>query len=222
MGETINLTASDGFTLSAYRATPGGRPRAGLVVLQEIFGVNHHIRSVCDSFADDGYLAIAPALFDRIEPGVELGYGPEDRPKAMNLVGKVQMDQSMLDVAAGVEAARAGGKVGVVGYCWGGTLAFAAACRLPGIAAASGYYGGGIAKMRAERPRVATILHFGENDEHIKLSDVEAIKASHPEVPVYIYPAGHGFNCEERSSYEPRSAELARTRTLALFADKLA
>lgn len=222
MGETIRLTASDGFELAAYRSAPGGRPRAGLVVLQEIFGVNHHIRSVCDSFADDGYLAIAPALFDRVERDVELGYGPEDRPRAMDLVGKVKMDATMLDVAAAVEAARLAEKVGVVGYCWGGTLAFAAACRLSGISAASGYYGGGIVKMKHERPKVATILHFGEKDEHIKLGDVEAIKASHPEVPVYIYPAGHGFNCDERSSFEPRSAELARTRTLALFAEKLA
>ena len=221
MGESIDLTAGDGFTLAAYRAAPDGRPRAGIVVVQEIFGVNHHIRSVCDGFAEDGYLAIAPALFDRVERGVELGYGPEDRPRAMELVGKATVDQALLDVAAAVEAAKAGGKVGVAGYCWGGTLAFAAVCRLTGIAAASGYYGGGIVKMRADHPKAPLILHFGEKDEHIKMSDVDAIKAAHPDVPVYVYPAGHGFNCDERSSHEPRSADLARTRTLALFADKL-
>lgn len=218
MGSWINLTAGDGFQLSAYRAAPQAKPRAGIVVLQEIFGVNHHIRSVADDFADEGFLVIAPALFDRAERGVELGYGPEDRPKAMELVRKIEMDAALADVAAAVTEA---GKVGVLGYCWGGTLAFAAACRLSGLAAACGYYGGGIAKIRHETPKVPTILHFGQKDEHISMGDVEAIKAAHRDMPVYVYPAGHGFNCNERASYDEASAELARTRTLAFFCESL-
>jgi carboxymethylenebutenolidase len=221
MGADINLTASDGFTLSAYRAEPDGRPRGAIVVLQEIFGVNHHVRAVADSFADEGYVAIAPALFDRVERGVQLGYGPEDRPKAMQLVGQVTTDDALKDVAAAIAAAGHAGKVGLVGYCWGGTLAGAAACRLSGLAAAVGYYGGGIAKMRNERPKVPIILHFGERDEHIPIGDVEAIKAAHPEVPVYVYPAGHGFSCDERGSYDEQSADLARTRTMAFFVEHL-
>ncbi|MBV9220059.1 MAG: dienelactone hydrolase family protein [Methylobacteriaceae bacterium] len=221
MGDTIKLIAKDGFELSAYRASPEGTPRAALVLCQEIFGVNHHIRSIADGCAEEGYLAIAPALFDRIERGVELGYGPQDRPKAMELVGKTQMDSALHDVGAAIEVAGKSGKVGVLGYCWGGTVAYAAACRLGGISAACGYYGGGIAKMRDERPKVPLILHFGEYDQHIKMTDVEAIKRARPEVPVYIYPADHGFNCEERSSYNEASAELARTRTLTFFAENL-
>ncbi len=221
MGDFISLTSKDGFELSAYRALPGGKPRGGIVVVQEIFGVNRHIRSVADGFADEGYLAVAPALFDRVEKGVELGYGPQDRPKAMELVGKAKMDDALADIASAIEAAKEAGKVGLVGYCWGGTLAFAAACRLSGLAAVVGYYGGGIARMRHEQPKVPLTLHFGEKDEHITRADVDAIRAAHPDVPIYLYPAGHAFNCDERSSYDEQSAELARTRTLAFFADYL-
>ncbi|WP_237476771.1 dienelactone hydrolase family protein [Lichenibacterium dinghuense] len=219
MSQTIKLTASDGVTTDAYRADPAGTPRGGIVVLQEIFGVNPHIRRVADGFAAEGYLAIAPALFDRAEPGVELGYAPADIPRGVELVGKVGHERTMLDVAAAVKAAAEGGRVGVVGYCWGGSLAYAAAATLDGVAAAVGYYGGNIAKSLDREPRVPLMLHFGSHDDHIPMSDVEAIRAALPGVPVYTYPAGHGFNCDARGSYDKPSAAAALERTLAFFAE---
>jgi carboxymethylenebutenolidase len=221
MGSTIELTAADGFTFDAYRASPSGTPKAGLVVIQEIFGVNHHIRAVADLYAAHGYLAIAPALFDRAEKGVELGYDESAFPKAMALRGQISLDHSLADVAAAVEAASEGGAVGVVGYCWGGFLAYMAACRIPGVKAAVGYYGGGIANHLDEIPKVPLILHFGEKDQHIPLSDVEKIRAKHPEMAIFTYAADHGFNCDERASYDQPSAELALERTLKFFDGKL-
>ena len=221
MGETIDLTCEDGVKISAYRARPDGKPKGGMVVLQEIFGVNHHIRAVADKYAAAGYLAIAPALFDRVEKGVELGYDMEDRPRAMDLRGRTKIDETLTDVAAAIEAAKAGGNVGVVGYCWGGTLAYAAAARLPGVTAAVGYYGGGIVGMAAERPRTPLMLHFGERDKHIPLSDVEKIRAAQPEVPVFVYAADHGFNCDERESYDAAAAAEAELRTMEFFAAEL-
>lgn len=221
MGETITLACKDGAQISAYRARPSGKPRGGMVVLQEIFGVNHHIRAVVDKFAAAGYLAIAPALFDRVEKGVELGYGMEDRPRAMDLRGRTKIEDTLADVAAAIEAAKDGGKVGIVGYCWGGTLAYAAACRLPGVAAAVGYYGGGIAGIAAEKPRIPLMLHFGERDKHIPLTDVEKIRAAQPEVPVFVYAADHGFNCDERESYAAAAAQEAELRTMEFFAAEL-
>ena len=221
MSQTIKLTASDGVIIDAYRADPPGKPKGGLVVLQEIFGVNAHIRRVADGFAAQGYLVIAPALFDRAKPGVELGYSPADIPAGVALVGEVGHDKTMLDVAAAVKAASEGGEVGVVGYCWGGSLAYAAACSIDGVAAAVGYYGGNIAKSLDHTPRVPTILHFGEKDAHIPMSDVAAIKAALPQVPVYTYDADHGFNCDARGSYDKASAAEALDRTLAFFADHL-
>jgi len=221
MGETITLTCRDGVEISAYRARPAGAPKGGMVVLQEIFGVNHHIRAVADKFAAAGYLAIAPALFDRVETGVELGYGMDDRPRAMDIRGRTKIDETLADVAAAVEAAKEGGNVGVVGYCWGGTLAYAAAARLPGLAAAVGYYGGGIAAIATERPRVPLMLHFGERDKHIPLSDVEKIRVAQPEVPVFVYAADHGFNCDERESYDAAAAVEAELRTMEFFAAEL-
>jgi carboxymethylenebutenolidase len=222
MGENINLTAKDGATIGAYRSAPADEPKGGMVVLQEIFGVNHHIRAVADRYAAAGYLAIAPALFDRVEPGVELGYGEADRPRAMDIRGKTKLEETLADIEAAVALAAAGGSVGVVGYCWGGTLAWAAATRLSGISAAVGYYGGGIAGMLNEQPRAPVMLHFGERDKHIPLSDVEKIRAAHPEIPVFVYPADHGFNCDERESYDAASAREAQARTFAFFADNLA
>jgi carboxymethylenebutenolidase len=221
MGENINLTTKDGATIEAYRSAPQDEPKGGMVVLQEIFGVNHHIRAVADRYAAAGYLAIAPALFDRVEPGIELGYGEADRPRAMNIRGKTKLEETLADIEAAVALAAAGGSVGVVGYCWGGTLAWAAATRLGGISAAVGYYGGGIAGMLNEQPRVPVMLHFGERDKHIPLSDVDKIKAAHPEIPVFVYPADHGFNCDERESYDAASAKEAQARTLAFFAENL-
>ena len=221
MGETITLTCKDGAQILAYRARPAGKPKGGMVVLQEIFGVNHHIRAVADRYAAAGYLAIAPALFDRVEKGVELGYGMEDRPRAMDLRSRTRIEDTLADVAAAIEAVKDGGKVGVVGYCWGGTLAYAAAARLSGIAAAVGYYGGGIVGMAAERPRVPLMLHFGEHDKHIPLSDVEKIRAAQPETPVFVYAADHGFNCDERDSYDAAAAAEAEQRTMEFFAAEL-
>jgi len=221
MGETITLTCKDGAQISAYVAHPQGKPKGGMVVLQEIFGVNHHIRAVADKYAAEGYLAVAPGLFDRVEKGVELGYGQEDRPRAMDLRGRTKIDDTLADIAAAIDVAKAGGKVGVVGYCWGGTLAYAAAARLAGVTAAVGYYGGGIVGLAAERPRVPLMLHFGERDKHIPLSDVEKIRAAQPEVPVFVYAADHGFNCDERDSYDAAAAKEAEQRTLAFFASEL-
>jgi carboxymethylenebutenolidase len=221
MGENINLTAKDGATIGAYRSAPADEPKGGMVVLQEIFGVNNHIRAVADRYAAAGYLAIAPALFDRVEPGVELGYGEADRPRAMDIRGKTKLEETLADIEAAVALAAAGGSVGVVGYCWGGTLAWAAATRFSGISAAVGYYGGGIAGMLNEQPRAPVMLHFGERDKHIPLSDVEKIRAAHPEIPVFVYPADHGFNCDERESYDAASAREAQARTFAFFAENL-
>ena len=219
MSRTIKLTASDGATVEAYRAEPAGVPKGGIVVLQEIFGVNPHIRRVADGFAAQGYLAVAPALFDRAAPGTELGYAPADIPRGAALVAEVGHERTMLDVAAAVKAAAEGGEVGVVGYCWGGSLAYAAACSIPGVAAAVGYYGGAIAKSLDHKPRVPLMLHFGSHDDHIPMSDVETIRAALPGVPVFTYPAGHGFNCDARGSYDEPSAALALERTLAFFAE---
>ncbi|MEA2841873.1 MAG: carboxymethylenebutenolidase [Methylobacteriaceae bacterium] len=221
MGENINLTAKDGATIGAYRSAPADEPKGGIVVLQEIFGVNHHIRTVADRYAATGYLAIAPALFDRVEPGVELGYSEADRPRAMEIRSKTKLDETLADIEAAVALASAGGSVGVVGYCWGGSLAWAAATRLSGISAAVGYYGGGIAGMLNEQPRAPVMLHFGERDKHIPLSDVEKIRAAHPEIPVFVYPADHGFNCDERESYDAKSAKEAQARTFAFLAENL-
>jgi carboxymethylenebutenolidase len=192
MGEWIKLKASDGFELSAWRADPRGTPRGGIVVIQEIFGVNHHIRSVTDRFAAEGYLAIAPAVFDRAEPGVELGYDPPGIASGMELAGKLVRETSMQDVAAAIEVAAEGGKVGITGFCMGGTYTWGASARLPGLAAAVGYYGGGILGMKDLRPLAPTMLHFGEKDDHIPVAGVRELEALHPDVPVYVYPAGHG------------------------------
>jgi carboxymethylenebutenolidase len=218
MGAFINLKASDGAEISAWRADPAGKPRGGVVVIQEIFGVNHHIRAVADFFASQGYLAIAPALFDRIEKGVDLKYDGTDRQTAMALMGKLDSQKMMLDVAAAAPVAKEGGKVAAVGYCLGGSLAYLAASRLPDVAAAVCYYGGRILDSKDDTPKVPTILHFGEKDAHIPIDRVRDFAAAHPDLPVYTYPADHGFNCDERASYDAPSAALARTRTLDFLA----
>ncbi len=218
MGETVTLTAEDGAKFSAYVAKPAGKPRGGVVVIQEIFGVNHHIRAVADRYAAEGYLAVAPALYDRVQGGYETGYNQEDVQAGMATRAKTDPAKVLLDVKAAVAEAGKAGKVGVVGYCWGGTLAYAAAVNIPGVAAASGYYGAGVAAMCDQAPKVPTILHFGETDHSIPMADVEKVKAARPDVPVYVYAAGHGFNCDERGAYHKESADLARQRTYDLFA----
>jgi len=217
----IELVASDGFKLSAYRADPDGAPRGGLVVVQEIFGVNSHIRSVCDGYAADGYLAIAPALFDRYERDVDLGYSPDDIAKGRVLKGKAANDVALRDVAAARDTAAEAGKVGIVGYCWGGLITWLAASRLPGFACAVPYYGGGMPDAIGETPRCPVMAHFGEWDQMIPVAAVDKLKAAHPDIEVFIYAADHGFNCDQRASYDPISAKLARERTLEFLRENV-
>jgi carboxymethylenebutenolidase len=218
MGEMITLTAEDGHRLAAYRVAPPGASRGGLVVVQEIFGVNSHIKRTCDGFAADGYVALAPALFDRVERDYATGYTQADVDRGRAVRGKLSLDQAVMDVRAAVrELARSGSGVGVVGYCFGGTIAWLAATRIDGVAAAVGYYGGGIADAASEQPRCPVMLHFGETDASIPREHWETVRVQHPGVPVHVYPAGHGFNCDERGSYHAESARLARERTLAFF-----
>jgi carboxymethylenebutenolidase len=217
MGRTIELTAADGFRLAAYRADPAGAPRGALVVAQEIFGVNGHIRGVCDGFAADGYVAIAPALFDRIERGVDLGYAPEDIARGRDLKARATVDAALLDVAAARDAAAGIGNVGVVGYCWGGFVAWMAASRLDGFACAVPYYGGGVLEAAGEQPRCPVMAHFGEQDTMIPADGVRRLAERHAGAQVFLYAAGHGFNCDQRASYDAAAAKLARERTLAFL-----
>jgi carboxymethylenebutenolidase len=214
LGTLISLTASDGFKLGAYRADPPGTPKGGLVVIQEIFGVNHHIRAVCDRFAEQGYASIAPAIFDRIQPNFETGYTPAEVEQARGFIPKIDWTALMRDVAAAIDDIKPAGRAGIVGYCLGGSVAFRAAVELDGLSAAIGYYGGQIAKNADLKPRVPTLLHFGDQDGSIPLTDVEIIKQKRPEVDVYIYAAGHGFSCDERSAYNEAAHTEALGRTL--------
>ena len=211
------LQAADGHRLAAYRAAPSGRARGALVVLQEIFGVNSHIRSIADGYATDGWLAVAPAMFDRVERGVEIGYTPADIERGRELKGGCSNDHALLDIAAAIDSVRSAGNVTVIGYCWGGTLAWLAACRQPGLAAAVSYYGGGIGELVDLSPRCPVLAHFGDRDASIPLGVVDALRTAHPEVEIHVYPAGHGFNCDQRGSYDAASAALARERSLAFL-----
>jgi carboxymethylenebutenolidase len=216
MGSHIELTASDGHQMGAYRAEPTGAPRGAIVIIQEIFGVNHHIRAVCDRYADLGYVAVAPALFDRLVRDFESGYSSDEVAHARSLMGKIDWDAIIRDVEAAVDSVRSVGPVGVVGFCLGGSLAFMAATRIDGIAAAIGYYGGKIAAVADEVPKCPTQLHFGALDQGIPLTDVELIKTKRPDVEVHIYEdAGHGFGCDERASYNPEAAGQAWRRSTA-------
>jgi carboxymethylenebutenolidase len=225
MGDFIQLTAQDGHAFDAYRAVPDGAPRAGLLVIQEIFGVNSHIRGLCDAFAADGYLALAPAIFDRKQHQVELGYTAETIAEGRALKDAVGWDDPLSDMKAGLASLReslgAAAKIGVVGYCWGGTLAWLAACRLA-TDCAVGYYGGQIGQFNDERPKSPTLLHFGAEDAGIPLTMVDAVRAAHPDVEIHVYEgAGHGFNCDQRADYHPAAFALARERTMAHFAEHL-
>ncbi len=217
MGQRIRLTTKDGATIGAYESVPGGTSRGGLVVLQEVFGVNHHIRDVADDFANAGYHVIAPALFDRVAPDTELGYDADGIAKGVAIRAKTKLEDTLADIEAAVGAASQAGPVGVVGYCWGGTLAYAAAAHLQGLAAAAGYYGAGIVGMLAGQLLCPVMLHFGDHDKSIPLADVEKIRRAHPDITIHVYPGEHGFNCTERPSYNPASADLARRRTLEFF-----
>ena len=221
MGTWIELTAADGFRLAAYRADPAGTLRGALVVAQEIFGVNSHIRSVCDGYAAEGYVAIAPALFDRYERGVDIGYAPPDIARGRSLKELANADAALLDIAAARAAAAGAGKVGVIGFCWGGYLAWLAAARLPGFACAVPYYGGGMTQAIAETPACPVMAHFGERDSMIPVADVKALAAAHPTAQVFLYPADHGFNCDQRGAFDVASAKRARERTLAFLRQNL-
>jgi carboxymethylenebutenolidase len=216
MGEWLQLTASDDFHLSAYRARPdaGTKARGAMVVVQEIFGVNGHIRAVCDGFAQDGYVSIAPALFDRYQRNFEVGYSPEDIAVGRELKAKASTDLALLDIAAARDAAAEAGKVGIVGYCWGGFIAWMSAARLPGFACSVPYYGGGVPDASKEKPRCPVMGHFGERDAAIPIAGVRQLAKEHPEAQIFIYDAEHGFNCDQRKSYQPEAAKLARERTI--------
>lgn len=213
------LTASDGFTFGAYEVLPAGKPKGGVVVIQEIFGVNKHIRDVADGYAKAGYAVIAPQIFDRVEPNVELGYTDQTQfDKGIQLAFKdLKMPNTLMDLQAAIDAIGKHGKVGVVGFCFGGLLTWLAACELKNVAAASAYYGGGIAGHAMKHARCPVIMHFGERDKHIPMSDVETIRKAQPNVQIFVYPADHGFNCDARASYDAASAAVAKERTLAFF-----
>ena len=226
MAHFIELTAPDGFKFAAYEARPAGQPKAAVVVLQEIFGVNAHIRAGTEGFAAMGYLALAPATFHRLQPGIELGYTPADITAGIALKAAaealpepgVQQDiQATIDYAASV------GKVAVVGYCWGGLLTWRAACQLSGLSAAVPYYGGGMTAPAeiARQPKCPVLAHFAQTDQSIPLEGVAALRQAHPGVEVQMYPATHGFNCDHRGAYDAASAALARERTLEFFARHL-
>jgi carboxymethylenebutenolidase len=219
VGRDIKLKASDDFQLGGYRADPAGAPKAAVVVIQEIFGVNHHIRAVCDRFADNGYVAIAPAIFDRIEPNFQSGYSPEEVAVARKFVANPDWAAMLRDTQAAIDAVKDVGPVGIIGFCLGGSVAYAAATKLSGLSAAIGYYGGAIVRFAGDAPKVPTQLHFGGKDAGIPLGDVDIIRARRPEVEIHIYPgAQHGFNCDERASHDPASAGIAKQRSLDFFA----
>ncbi|MBI1624683.1 dienelactone hydrolase family protein [Comamonas suwonensis] len=229
MGSFVELTAVDGAKTPAYVAMPEGKPRGAVVVLQEIFGVNSHIRSVADRYAAQGYVAVAPAMFARVKANVELGYTEEDMQTGFALKGAVEAlpEPGVLrDVEAAVAHAATlvpGGKVGVVGFCWGGLMTWRAACTLPSVSAAVCYYGGGMTgEKEANRQALCPVLaHFGSKDHYISLESVEAFKLAQPKVEVHIYEADHGFNCGQRGSYSAAAAAKANERTLAFFAQHL-
>ncbi len=228
MSETITLIAADGHAFPAYIAKPTGKAKGGIVVLQEIFGVNAHIRAVADGYAAAGYFVVAPATFSRIGKGdVQLGYTEADMNEGFGLKGAVEALPApgvLADIQAAVDHAAQAGKVGIVGYCWGGLLTWRAAALVKGLSAAAPYYGGGMTTPEeiARQPRVPVMVHFGEQDRWIPLDTVEAFKKAHPAVAAHLYPAHHGFNCDHRGSYDKAAADLARERTLAFFAQHLA
>jgi carboxymethylenebutenolidase len=218
----ITLTAADGFESSAYVAEPAGTPKGAIVVLQEIFGVNSHIRSVADGYAAAGYLAIAPATFDRVERNVQLGYTPDDMKRGSGLKAAVEALPApgvLQDIQAAVEYGAKAGKVGIVGYCWGGLLVWRSAEQARGLSAAVSYYGGGMTmgSEPSRKPTVPTMSHFGQKDTHITVDSVKAFEQAHPEVEVHLYAADHGFNCDQRGSYDAGAAATALERSLYHF-----
>mgnify|MGYP002640272546 CR=1 FL=1 len=222
MGENIKLKAEDGFELDAYLALPSGTPKGGVIVIQEIFGVNSHIRDDADKFAKAGYAALAPAMFDRAQKGVDLGYDAEGIEAGRGIMTKIDWANVEKDLRAASGALKKYGKIGVVGYCWGGSVAWVSTIRDCGVDCASGYYGGRIIDFIGETPKVPVILHFGDKDHGIPIENVEKIKAAHPDVPVYRYDeADHGFHCDQRASYHAESDAISTKRTMEFFAKNI-
>jgi carboxymethylenebutenolidase len=217
MAEFVTLTASDGHKFQAWWAPPQGQPRAGLVVIQEIFGVNSHIRDVTERFAKEGYLAVAPAMFDRIQRGVDIGYTEPDIAKGRELMGKLDWDKAILDIDAARASVSSLGSIGITGFCFGGSAAWVAAARLKFNAAVC-YYGGAVVRFKNEKPACPTICHWGKQDANIPMSMVDEIKAAQPQVPMFLYDAGHGFSCDQRGSFNQAAHDEAWKRTLAHFA----
>jgi carboxymethylenebutenolidase len=226
MSHILELTAADGFVFPAYVAEPAENPKGGLVLLQEIFGVNSHIRSVADAFAAEGYRVVAPATFHRVKPGVELGYTEADMGEGFGYktaVDELPAPGVMQDIQAAIDEAANGGPVAIVGYCWGGLLTWRAACTLSGLSAAVPYYGGGMTAGddATGKPKVPVLVHFGDQDHWIPLDSVEAFRQAQPGVEVHVYAANHGFNCDQRGSFDEAAATMARQRTLAFLAKHL-
>lgn len=217
----IQLTASDGFAFKAYVATPSGKARGAIVVMQEAFGVNKHIRAVADDYAANGYLAVAPSAYDRVQAGFESGYDEGEIKTAIGIMNQMTWDSAILDMKAAIEHASKAGKVGIVGFCWGGSASWVAACGIPGLAAAVSYYGGAIPGFVTEKPKCPMMLHFGEKDTRPSLEQGKAIAAAHPQAKSFFYLAGHGFNCDLRGSFDQESSSLARTRTMELFKEHI-
>jgi len=217
MAGNMQLTASDNHTLDAYRATADGMRKGGVVIIQEIFGVNGHIRDVCDGYAKAGYDAVAPALFDRIRPDVELGYTPEGVAEGRELAAAIGWDDPVLDIEAAARALEPSGRVGVIGYCWGASWTWVAAARL-NLGCAVSYYGRHIVELLDEKPRCPVMMHFGADDASIPLENVEKVRAAFPDFPIHVYEgAGHGFNCDRRGDYHSEHAGTALERTLAFL-----
>jgi carboxymethylenebutenolidase len=223
LGKHFTLTAADSHKLGAYRADPAGTPKGGMVVIQEIFGVNQHIRAVCDRLAGEGYVAVAPALFDRQVKDYQCGYTPAEIEKSRTFVAKPDWDAMMRDTNAAIQEIKAVGPIGIIGFCMGGTIAFLAATRLSGLKASIAYYGGRIVAFADEKPKCPLQMHFGEKDQSIPMTDVETIKQKRSgDCEIYVYKdAGHGFHCDERGSFDKGSSETAWQRTTDFFAKNM-
>jgi carboxymethylenebutenolidase len=217
-GKMIKMTMKDGAEIGVYHVEPQGKRRGGLVLVQEIFGVTDHIKECCDSYADEGYEVLGPALYDREAPGFQASYSADDIQKGIQIAREQHpFDLSVKDTQVCIDALKAKGPVFITGYCYGGSVTWAAACQCEGLAAASGYYGGNIPQMAEWNPKCPTVLHFGKHDDHIPVDAVARVEKLHPDVKVYVYDAGHGFNSDRRQDYNEAAAKLAKQRTLELF-----
>ena len=214
MGKFVELQAADGHKFAAYRCEPAGRPRGGLVVVQEIFGVNSHIRSVADGYAADGYLVVAPAIFDRVQRNYDTGYAQADIQAGVGIMQSLKWENTLADIRSAIESVTTAGKVGILGYCYGGAVAWMAAARLQGLSCAVPYYGGAIPNLIGEQPKCPVMFHWGETDQSIPLESAKKVAAAHPQAVSNYYKAGHGFNCDQRGSFDAAASKLARERSI--------